>query len=342
MPIKNNWKSKKIFITGGNGFLGKAIIKMLLQQTDLGEIISVGRSPQPELKKIGVTTVVADICDKKKIIEFSKGSDIIFHTAAKASIWGKYNDFYNTNVIGTENIIEACKVNNIPIVVYTSSPSVISSKNNIINGDETISYPKKYYSHYAKTKAIAESIIINAADKILKSVSLRPHLIWGPGDPHILPRIIEKASKNKLIRIGDKKNIVDLTYISNAAYAHIKAAESLMDSYKISGKTYFISDDAPIILWEWIDNFLEQLGIPKVKKSLSINNAKRLGGIFENIYTLLQKKNEPPITRFAAMQLGLSHFFDISAAKKDFSYHPIISNDDAIKTTIAYFAQNQQ
>ena len=337
----NNWKSKRIFITGGGGFLGKEIIRMLKKQTDIGEIISIGRSPQPELIKNGVKAISVDIRDKNKIIELTKGIDFIFHTAAIASMWGSYKKFYDTNVKGTENIIEACQINDIPNLIYTSSPSVVSSNKNIENGSENIPYPTKYFAHYAQSKAIAEEKVLNAGHSNLRTIALRPHLIWGPGDPHILPRLIQKAKQNKLIRIGDKTNKVDLTYITNAAFAHIKAAESLNTSSSISGKAYFISDDSPVILWDWIDDFLLQIGIEKIKKSISLKKAKLLGILFEAVYRILQIHKEPPITRFVAMQLGLSHFFDISAAKNDFGYHPIVDYDVALKQTIEYFAQNQ-
>ena len=341
MSKRNNWKSKRIFITGGGGFLGKEIIRMLLEYSDIQEIVSIGRTPQPELIKNGVKAVSVDICDKNKIIELTKGVDIIFHTAAIASMWGKYKNFYDTNVKGTENIIEACKVNDIPILIYTSSPSVISSDKNIENETENVPYPKKYFSYYAQTKGIAEEKVLNAVNDSFRTVALRPHLIWGPRDPHILPRLIQKAKQNKLIRIGDKKNKVDLTYITNAAFAHIKAAEALNNSAAISGNAYFISDDDPVILWEWIDNFLVQLGIEKVNKSISLKQAKFLGAFFEAVYKTCQIQKEPPLTKFVAMQLGLSHFFDISAAKKDFGYCSIVNHDDAMKETIEYFARNQ-
>ena len=341
MSNNNNWKSKRIFITGGGGFLGKEIIRFLREYSDIKEIISIGRSAQPELIKNGINAISVDIRDKNKIIELTKGVDIIFHTAAIASMWGKYKKFYDTNVKGTENLIDACRINDIPILIYTSSPSVVSSDKNIENGTEHIPYPRRYFSYYAQTKGIAEEKVLNAVNDSFRTVALRPHLIWGPGDPHILPRLIQKAKQNKLIRIGDKTNKVDLTYITNAAFAHIKAAESLLNSADISGKAYFISDDDPVVLWEWIDDFLEHMGISKVKKSISLKQAKLLGALFEIFYKTCLIQKEPPLTRFVSMQLGLSHFFNITAAKKDFGYHTIVDSDVALKQTIEYFAQNQ-
>jgi len=327
--------SLKIAVTGGSGFLGKEIISMLLN-IGCEDIISIARKPQHHYSKSKIKSQSADISDYKSFSKYFKGVDVVFHTAAKASIWGKYKDFYNINTIGTENIIKACIENNVPVLVYTSSPSVVSSASNLENVNENIPYPEKFFSFYAKTKALAEDKILTQSPS-LRTIALRPHLIWGPDDPHILPRIIKKSHAGKLLRVGEGSNIVDLTYIKNAAFAHLLAAETLLSSKKLSGKAYFITDDSPVNLWDWINNFLLQIGMQKINKSISEKNALIAGKLFEIFYSLFNLSSEPPITVFSALQLSHSHYFDISAAKKDLGYHTIIKPDDALQNTVDFF-----
>jgi len=324
--------SLNIVVTGGSGFLGAEIIRMLIQ-AGCENITSIARSPQLELERLGVKVLRVDIRDERGVCDAIKGADIVFHTAAKAAIWGRYQDFHDINFRGTENIINACEKNKVSILIYTSSPSVVSSGSNLENVDESVPYPKRFFSYYALTKALSEQKVIEASS-ILKTVSLRPHLIWGPRDPHLLPRIIKKAQAGKLIQVGSGENMVDLTYIENAAFAHLRAAHSLMASDAISGKSYFITDDAPVNLWEWINNFLRKMNIPEIDKAISYKKAFLLGILCESVYRFFKIQTEPPITRFSAIQLSHSHYFDISAAKKEFDYYPLVKPDKALNDTI--------
>ena len=235
---------------------------------------------------------------------------------------------------GTENIIKACRNNLVPKLVFTSSPSVIFGQSNLEGVDESTPYPEKYLCEYSKTKALAEKIIINANDSNLSTVAIRPHLIWGPGDPHLVPRILEKAGKNQLVKVGEGKNLVDIIYIDNAVSAHLKASEALVPDGNVAGKSYFVSDGEPINLWDWIDNLLKRVGKPKVSRKISYGNAIRLGALMEMVYGFLRIKNEPPMTRFLASQLAKSHYFNISKAKKDFGYRPIMSSEEGMNRLI--------
>lgn len=319
-----NWKEEKVIVLGGGGFLGKQILKDLL---DLGakNLTSYGRHPQPELTEMGVKVICGDIRDQAKVIEACKGQSIIFHTAAKAGVWGSWKEYYGINVTGTENVIEASKENDIRYLIYTSSPSVAySPTENIENVDESIGYPNKYLAHYPHTKAIAEKLVINANCANLKTVSLRPHLLWGEGDPHLVPRILEKARSGKLKIIGDGQNLVDITHICNASKAHILAAERLQDCDELcSGKAYFISDGKPVNLWKWVNELLERNEIEKLQKSISYKKVYMIGAVLETLFLLgLSVKKEPPMTRFVAGQLAHSHYFDISKSESDFNYSP--------------------
>lgn len=332
-----NWAKEKIIVTGGNGFLGKEIVRQLLS-CGAKNVSVLCRSDCPELREKGVEIINGDIRNENDLISAFRNKTIIFHCAAKAGIWGTWEDFFSINALGTQNVVRAAYQNSVGILVNTSSPSVvIPPDRGLCGADESTPYPKKYFAHYPKTKAHAERIVSAATSDKLKTISIRPHLIWGPGDPHILPRIIKKASEGKLAQIGNGKNRVDITFVANAAHAHILAAEALRNSQKFSGKKYFVSDGAPVNLWDWINNFLKLLGIKPVEKKIPESVAFFLAGLCELKHRIFTPKLEPKLTRFTVMQLAHDHYFDISAIKKDLTYQPIISSEEAIKKTLTSF-----
>ena len=189
---------------------------------------------------------------------------------------------------------------------------------------------------------MAEKLVIAAnGSRGLATVCIRPHLIWGPGDPHLFPRLVERAKNKKLVRVGNGTNLVDMIYIDNAVEAHIKACEKLGIGSPIAGKCYFVSDGEPVILWEWIANLLEELKLPAVTKSISFKCAAVLGGILEGVYKIFRIKKEPPMTRFLAAQLARSHYFNISQARNDFGYKPVVTKEEGMKCLFNYYFSHQ-
>ena len=314
----------RALVTGGGGFLGKAIVKKLLARGDSVKV--VGRREYPELTPLGVETIKGDIADLQTVLKACESVDIVFHTAALAAIWGKRNDFYGTNVTGTRNVIDSCIKHGIKKLVYTSSPSVVYDANEQLYIDESAPYPAKYLALYPETKAIAEKEIISANGKDgLLTVSLRPHLIWGPGDTNLIPRLIDRARRGKLMIVGDATNIIDTVYIDNAVDAHILAADRLFAGSPVAGSCYFITQGEPLNCWEWINELLHGFNLPQVSKSISYKTAYRIGALMEIGYTILGINSEPRMTRFLASQLATSHTYSIEKAKRELGYSPAVS-----------------
>ena len=320
-------KQRNILVTGGGGFLGKAIVELLVERGD--KVRSIARNLYPDLESMGVEQIQGDISELESVQKACKGIEQVFHVAAKPGYWGRYPDYYQTNVIGTRNVIQACRDENIQVLVHTSSPSVIFNGKDLEGADESVPYPSNYPTHYQKTKALAEQEVLNAARGGLKSIILRPHGIWGPGDNHLVPRIIQSA--NKLIRIGDGRNLLDTVFITNAAEAHLLAADSLEKDPNLSGNIYFISQDDPIPVWDMIDKILDTVGLGPVKRSMSTRTAWMIGALFELVYTIFRIESEPQLTRYRAYVLSSSHWFDISAAKRDLGYSPRVSIEEGLK-----------
>jgi nucleoside-diphosphate-sugar epimerase len=320
---------KKALVTGGGGFLGSNIVRMLL---DKGvSVRSLQRSDNPDLKVLGVDIIRGDICDQATVINAAQDCDVIFHVAAKAGVWGDYDDYYQCNVVGTKNVIDACKTHNIKKLIFTSSPSVVFSGDDEENINESVPYPDYFLTAYQETKALAEQIILEVNCDTLSTVALRPHLIWGPGDPHLVPRIIERAKTGKLRLVGQQNNLVDSTYVDNAARAHILAAENLMNDANCAGKAYFISNSEPLPMATLINKILATADLAPVTKTMPTQFAYIIGLLMELFYKTLNLDNEPIITRFIAKQLSCAHYYDLSAAKHDFSYEPTVSIDEGME-----------
>lgn len=327
----------KVLVTGGGGFLGGAILRQLLERSD--RVTSFSRRVYPELTSFGVEQIHGDISDKTAVEFACKGIDLVFHVASKPGVWGDYSDYYRTNVIGTQNVIAACKKHGVLRLVYTSSPSVVFNGRDMEGVNESVPYPGSFQAHYPKTKAIAEQAVIAAADEELKTIVLRPHLIWGPRDNHLVPRIIERA--NRLVRVGNGRNLVDTIYIDNAADAHILAADALKKNPELSGKVYFISQDNPVPLWDMVDDILKVAGLAPVQRAVPRTLAWMIGALFEFFYKTFSIRGEPQMTRFLADELSTAHWFDISAAKKDLGYAPRISMKEGLKC-LEKWLQNRQ
>jgi len=326
----------KALVTGGNGFLGTAIVRLLLEQRY--EVRSFHRSDSEYLRQLGVETVLGDLADKASVNAAVAGCDIVFHVAAKAGIWGDYRDYYACNVTGTENVIQACRANQVSRLVYTSTPSVVFDGTDEENITEAAPYPEQYFNAYQETKAIAEQAVLAANDLSLATVALRPHLIWGENDPHLVPRVINRAQAGKLKLVGNQQNRVDTTYVDNAALAHIQAAEKLDIHSVCAGKAYFISNDEPMPMKDLLNRILQAAKLPPVTSTIPASLAYCAGGVFEFVYTLLGKQEEPVMTRFLARQLSTAHWFDLSAAKNDFAYDPQVSIEEGMQRLETWLA----
>jgi nucleoside-diphosphate-sugar epimerase len=165
----------------------------------------------------------------------------------------------------------------------------------------------------------------------LATCAIRPHLVWGPGDRHLIPRLVERARHDDLRQVGDGRNQVDVTYIDNAVHAHILAAEALERGSPVAGKAYFISQGEPVDCWSWINDVLQLAGVPRIKKRISYRWAYRFGYALETYHEMFNISREPRMTRFLAAQLARTHYFDISRAQRDFGYRPIVTLDEGMR-----------
>jgi nucleoside-diphosphate-sugar epimerase len=313
----------KVMVTGGGGFLGGAIVKALVARGN--EVVSLQRGVYPALDRPGITAIQGDMTDQSTVNKASEGCNVIYHVAGLTGVWGNYQDYYHINVTGTECVINACKTNGIKKLVYTSSPSVVFNGSDEENVDESISYPETYFNHYQRTKSTAEQMVLAANSNELATVALRPHLIWGPGDPHLVGRILDRAKKGKLKLVSGKQNLVDTTYIDNAAQAHLCADEMLAIGSSCAGKAYFITNGEPRVMSDIINGILKAHDMPEITSTVPASMLYTIGTLSEWIYKLLNIKSEPMMTRFIAKQLSSAHWYNLNNTRRDLGYKPTIS-----------------
>lgn len=319
-----------ILVTGGNGFLGREIVEQLQERG--ANVRVLGRNRYPELEARGVQCFVADLATQAPIDAALQGCDAVFHVAAKAGVWGDWLDYYQNNVSATQHLVRSAIRAGVPKLIYTSSPSVVFGDESVEGANESRPYPQKFLAPYPFTKALAEQWVLRQRDILVAAI--RPPLIWGPRDPHILPRLLSRARAGRLPQIGDGTNLVDVTYVENAAEAHLLALDHLSDTSPVRGRAYFIGQERPVNLWWFINTLLENLGAPPARGYVPYAVAGRAASAMEAVYRLLGRAEEPLLTRLMAAQLAKSRWFDISAARRDFGYGPRINIEKGIDRTV--------
>jgi nucleoside-diphosphate-sugar epimerase len=319
----------KALVTGGGGFLGGRIIDMLLERGIA--VRSFARGGYPQLKARGVEVFQGDVGDAEAVARAIEGCDVIFHVAAKAGAWGPYEDFHLANVTGTEHVVAGCKRHGVKKLVYTSSPSVIFNGQDMEGVDESIPYPHEHEAFYPRTKAMAEQYVLHSNGPDLATVALRPHLIWGPGDTNLTPRIVSRAKAGRLRRFSGPAKTIDGTYIDNAAHAHLLAMDRLEPGSAIAGKAYFIANGERVPVWEMVNHIVTAAGLPPVTREVPPQAAYAIGALLEGVHGLFNLPGEPIMTRWVAEELATSHWFDLSAAKRDLGYEPVVTLEEGIR-----------
>lgn len=294
----------------------------------------LARNPAPDLAARGVRFIRASLDDAPAVEAACAGMTTVFHTAARVGVWGRYDDFFRTNVLGTRALLAGCRRHGVAKLVYTSTPSVVYTGRDLAGADESLPLTTDCPSPYPLTKAIAEREVLAANSPALRTVALRPHLIWGVGDPHLVPRVLARARAGRLRIVGPGTNRVDMVHVGNAVDAHLLAAQALAGA--AAGRAYFITNGEPVVLWDWINGLLRGLGEPSATKQISLGAASAIGSICETAWRILPLRGEPPMTRFIAAELAKDHWFDLTAARRDLGYEPRITMAQGTAELIAH------
>lgn len=316
-----------ILVTGYGGFLGAAICQRLLAAGY--QVRGLARNVYPDLETLGVVAIQGDMVERRVVLDAVRGCDAIINTAAKAGVWGPWEKYYQVNTLAVSHLLEAACQHDVPVLVQTSSPSVTFAGEHQSGVDESAPYPERWLCHYPHTKALAEQAILAAASEgQIRTCALRPHLIWGLGDPHLFPRVIQRTLEKRLKCVGDGKNLIDIVHVDAAAEAHVQAVARLLDADQaLNGQALFLTDGQPIPCWEWIRTILETADVPVPASRVSFATAYRIGAVLETAYRAVGARREPPMTRFVAAQLALDHYFSIDKAQALIDYRPEVDRE---------------
>lgn len=328
--------SLSVLVTGGTGFLGRslaqALSKLGYQVTTTGRNESIGE----ELNHEGIAFIPCDLADTERIVQLCAGQDFVFHCGALSSPWGKYSHFYDSNVVGTRNILEGCRQHQVSRLIYVSTPSLYFDYTDRFNVSESAPLPDQAVNAYAATKRLAEEEVELAFEAGLPVVTIRPRAIFGPGDQAILPRLLQANRKGRVPLIHGGQALMDLTYIDNVVDALIQCMSSPASTL---GKKYNITNGEPVALIDLLQQLFDKLGEPLSGKHISYPLAYGAAALLEWKAHLTRSKKEPLITRYTVGLLGKSLTLDISAAKKDLNYTPRKSVDEGISDYVTWIKQ---
>jgi len=347
-------KNFPVFVTGASGFIGGKLAERLV--ADGRRVRVLARRPLPELEALGAEVIPGDLHDRHALERGCRSAETVFHVAGRVGVWGPPADFFRVNVEGTRNLLAACRDAKVPRLVYTSSPSVVYNGGDLRNVNESAPLCTQAPCAYPTSKAAAEREVLAAHGRDLATIALRPHLVCGPGDKNLVPRVIALARAGKLKIIGSGRNKVDLTHINNVVDAHLLAEGALLTGSEApfpspgggpamagspraarhpGGRAYFITNGEPVVLWDWINEVLRGIGAPEIKSRVPLPIAYAAGAALETGWRVLGRTGEPPMTRFVAKEMATDHWFDISAARRDLGYHPLVTMAEATAEVIA-------
>lgn len=325
----------RALVTGGNGFLGRHIVARCLQRG--WQVRTLHRSPAEDLAAHGVEVIRGDCAERAPVLRATSDCDLVFHVAAKAGVWGPWSEYHRANVLATEQVLAGCRTNAVPRLIHTSTPSVTFAGRDQDGVDESTPLAEQFLCAYPATKAIAEKAVLAANGPGLATVALRPHLIWGTGDPHLLPRLCHRHRLGRVRIIGSGEQLVDSTVVDNAADAHLQAADHLQNhTSPPAGRAYFISNGQPLPIRTLLNDLVAaHAGLPPIERHIGARTAYAAGATLEAIYRLVGKRAEPPMTRFVARQLATAHWFRLDAARRDFGYSPAVSIEEGLERLCA-------
>lgn len=325
------------FVTGATGFLGHRLTEVLREQGET--VIGFGRNASAgvKLSRLGAIFVQGDLTDHTLLMKAIPQNAVIIHCGALSSAWGKYEEFYQANVVGTENVLDVAMKKNSKIVVHISTPSIYVEAKSKTDIRETDPLPEKRINHYAETKWLAELAVDRAHQQGLPVITLRPQGIIGPGDPSILPRLIRVAKKGFVPVIGDEKVSIDLTYVDNVVEAIRLAVKAPPEAY---GMKFNITNGESIEQLPMMKWMFKQLGYEVSEKHLTLKKAMTVASAMESAYRLLPLRGEPLLTQYSVCTLGFTRTLNIDSAKKILGYHPIVSLKKGLEKTAQWFQQS--
>lgn len=324
----------KALVTGGTGFLGSRLARKLNESgyrvTAMGRNDAIGK----QLANEGIEFIRCDLRDKEKVIPLCKDNNYVFHCGALSSPWGKYKDFYDTNVEGTSHVIEGSQRANLKRLVYVSTPSIYFDMNHKCNVLETDPLPQRPINHYAATKLMAEELFDRAYQSGLPVIGIRPRGLFGPGDTSIIPRLIRVNHTFGVPIIDEGKALIDVTYVDNVVDSLLLCADS--DSGTL-GKKYNITNGEPMYFIDLLTRLFQQLNTEFRPRRISFDTVYRTAAFMELLAKTILFGKEPVLTKYTVGILAKSQTLSIVSAQEELGYQPRISIEQGIQQFVRWW-----
>ncbi len=323
----------RVLVTGGTGFLGGHLVRGLRERGHFVRAMGRDEKACDALLREGIQVVRADLCAKQAMDSACVGVDAVCHVAALSAPWGKRDDFWRANVEGTANVVEACQRQRVAKLVHVSSPSVVFDGGDHVDGVESAPFPRRFLCHYSESKMHAELLVRDAQRNGLNTVILRPKAIFGPGDTTLLPRLLRAARDKRLPRIGAGDNRIDLTYVDNVVHAMVLA----LDAPAAVGGTYTITNGEHVRIWDLVREVLTAMGVDANLRRVPYRVVYGMAALMECKAKLLG--GEPLLTRYTTAILGRTQTYNITAARRDLGYAPLVSVQEGVRRTLAWLRE---
>ncbi|MDN3269674.1 NAD-dependent epimerase/dehydratase family protein [Streptomyces sp. MA15] len=318
----------KVLVTGGSGFLGLELCRRLCGRGDT--VASLNRRHSTALERLGVRQHLGDLADAGAVSRAVAGQDAVVHNAALAGVSGPPRPYWTTNVLGTRHVIAQCRAHGVRTLVFTSTASVVFRPGGLVGVDESLPYALQHLAPYPATKARAEALVLAAHGPDLATVALRPHIVWGPGDPHFVPALARAARAGLLPMPGQGGNLVDTTHVRTAAHAHLLALDRLRRSPEAGGRAYFIGQGDPRTLREITGHLLRAAGIRARWCAVPPPLAAGAATAADVLLRLAGSTRTHALSRFLVEELRHPHHFDLTAARRDLGFVPPVSFDEGV------------
>ncbi|XP_060612252.2 sterol-4-alpha-carboxylate 3-dehydrogenase, decarboxylating [Anolis sagrei] len=343
MATRLRQANKKCTVIGGSGFLGQHMVERLLEKGYAVNVFDIRKGFDHDK----VQFFLGDLCRKEDLLPALQGVTLVFHCASPAPSSNNRELFYRVNYLGTKAVIEACKEAGVQKLVLTSSASVVFEGTDIKDGTEDLPYAKKPIDYYTETKILQEKEVLQANDpeRNFLTVAIRPHGIFGPRDPQLVPILVQAAKSGKMkFIIGDGKNLVDFTFVENVVHGHILAAEQLQTNSPLCGKAFHITNDEPIPFWEFLSRVLTGLGYEAPKYHIPYWLAYYLALLLSLVVWLLSPfvAIRPTFSPMRVALAGTYHYYSCEQAKKHMGYKPLVSLDEAVAKTVKSYPHLQR
>ncbi|GAA3705520.1 NAD-dependent epimerase/dehydratase family protein [Microlunatus aurantiacus] len=312
--------SRRVLVTGGRSLLGGAVARLLAEHGD--QVALLQRRPAG----LGLPETLGDVADRAVVRRAVAGCDAVVHLAAKVGVSGRWSEFSQTNVTGTDHLVQACRDLGVPRLVHVSSPSVAHAGSSLVGAAAEPADPQRARGHYARSKAMAELLALSADSPELRVLAIRPHLVWGPGDTQLVARIVDRARRGTLPILGSGAALVDTTYVDNAAEALVAAVDRVDE---VHGRALVVSNAEPRPIGELISAIAAAGGAPPPTRHVPAVVASAAGAAVEAVWSVRlaigqAAETDPPMTRFLAEQLSTAHWFDQRETQRLLGWRPTV------------------